>query len=362
MENQERKEFAEKVLTYYRSHRRVLPWREHPLPYYVWLSEIMLQQTRVETVIPYFERFVKKFPTIKDLAKGEEEDLMKLWEGLGYYSRARNLQKAAKEIVRNYDGSLPSSKKELMSLPGIGPYTAGAIASIAFGNRETAVDGNLIRVASRILSYGDSVTKVSGKKIIEHFWQEVLPQKNAGDFNQAIMDIGSTICLPNGTPRCELCPISSHCRAYQNGNPMDYPKREEKKPRRIEEKTVWILYRDEEIAFEKRERDGLLAEMWQFPMAEGHLDEEEARAWLLERDFFAIRMVKGPVAKHVFSHIEWKMVSWKVFLDNISVNEHSTDDFSWFSKQEMDEITLPTAFRKFREEVRTKEGQSRFEG
>lgn len=361
MDDREKKEFTKSVMDYYYAHRRILPWREDPKPYYVWISEIMLQQTRVETVIPYFERFIKKFPTVGDLASGSEEDLLKLWEGLGYYSRARNLQKAAKVIVSIYGGDLPSTKKELLDLPGIGPYTAGAISSIAFGQKETAVDGNLIRVGCRISAYGGSVKGASGKNVMEDFWQDLLPEKNAGDFNQAIMDIGSTICLPNGAPRCEVCPAAAYCKAYQNGNPTDYPRKEEKKPRKIEEKTIWILYSDEAIAFEKRQEVGLLAGMWQFPMADGHLDEEAAKNWLNEKNLSALRIVKGPNAKHIFSHIEWHMVSWKVFLDNLLVREESEDSFVWFSKEETDQITMPTAFRKFREEVRHKEGKKRFE-
>lgn len=356
----ERAEFSQKILEYYDAHRRVLPWRENPRPYYVWLSEIMLQQTRVETVLPYFARFVEALPDIPALAEVSEEKLLKLWEGLGYYSRARNLQKAARVVVSDFEGELPSSKKELLSLPGIGPYTAGAILSIAFGKKEPAVDGNLIRVGSRILAYGGSVTGSEGKKAMEEFWESVLPEKRAGDFNQAVMDIGSAVCIPNGAPKCSDCPLSSHCRGFRSGKPASYPQKEEKKERRIEEKTIFILYQGEEIAFEKRKNQGLLAGLWQFPMAEGHLDEEEALREMQRRGCRSLRIVKGPSARHLFSHVEWKMKSWKVMADPFVVRE-AEDEILWLPAERIHEIAIASAFRKFREEVLKKKGRRRFE-
>lgn len=348
------KDLAQKVLTYYNTHRRILPWREDPRPYYVWLSEIMLQQTRVETVIPYFNRFIETFPTVRDLAEGSEEVLLKLWEGLGYYSRARNLQKAAGILMEQYEGKLPSTKVQLIALPGIGPYTAGAIASIAFGKKETAIDGNLLRVGSRLLAFGGVVTKGEGKKKIEEFWQEVLPEDRPGDFNQAIMDIGATICLPNRDPLCQSCPLSSLCKAYEQGNSVDYPQKEEKKPRKMQEKTVFLLYDADNIALQKRNDKGLLAGLWQFPMAEGHLDEEQAIRWLSQNSLQALRLGQGPSAKHIFSHIEWRMICWVVKIDPFRVREKAPEDFVWMTKEEVDTIALPTAFRKFRQEIRNK--------
>lgn len=342
---------AFEVLEYYRNHRRILPWRENPQPYYIWLSEVMLQQTRVDTVIPYFERFISTLPDIAALSEAKEEVLLKLWEGLGYYSRVRNLQKAAKMLVTEYGGKLPSEKRELMKLPGIGAYTAGAISSIAFGKKETAVDGNLIRIGSRLMAYEGSISNADGKKKMEEFWEKLLPEEKAGDFNQAVMDIGARICLPNSVPLCDLCPLNTFCTACQNGNPMDYPKKELKKARKVEEKTVFLLFLEDRIALEKREDTGLLAGMWQFPMTTGHLSEEEALKWIEGRGLYAVRIQSGPSAKHIFSHIEWRMVSWQIRLDPFRVCENCSELF-WTEREQIDQLALPTAFKRYREEAR----------
>ncbi|MDO5061907.1 MAG: A/G-specific adenine glycosylase [Peptostreptococcaceae bacterium] len=324
--NKNLKKLSAKVLSHYKKNRRILPWREDPTPYHVWISEIMLQQTRVDTVIPYFERFVQTFPTIRALAEGDEDTLLKLWEGLGYYSRARNIHKAAKLIVDKHQGEMPGSKEELLRLPGIGPYTAGAIASIAFGKKETAVDGNLIRVGTRLLAYDRSVVNAEGKRDLENFWASLLPEKNAGDFNQAIMDIGATICLPNGDPLCLICPINEFCTAFELGLQTDFPKKEVKKPRRVEKKTILLLFCEDKILLEKREDQGLLRGMWQFPMIDGHLSEDEARDHLQKNGLSAIRIHQGPRAKHIFSHIEWHMIAWEVRLDPFALLSVSTSD------------------------------------
>lgn len=384
--NKKYQKLSAKVLSYYRQKRRILPWREDPTPYHVWISEIMLQQTRVDTVIPYFERFVKTFPTIRALAEGDKDTLLKLWEGLGYYSRARNIHKAARIVVEQYGGELPDNKEELMKLPGIGSYTAGAIASIAFGKKETAVDGNLIRVGARLLAYDRSVTNTEGKRDLENFWASLLPE-DAGDFNQAIMDIGATICLPNVGPLCTICPISEFCIAFEHGSQTDLPKKTTKKPRRIEKKTIFLLYFEDEILLEKRSDSGLLRGMWQFPMIDGHLSEDEARDHLKSSGLSAIRIHRGPQAKHIFSHIEWHMVAWEIELDpfesreaNPIVSEQTAEgsrskvhetgfyydgpkkislptdpnraDLLWIEPDGLDEITLPTAFRIYRQRAK----------
>ena len=343
------KTLSEKILLYYREHRRVLPWRENPLPYFVWISEIMLQQTRVETVIPYFERFIRTFPTIEALANADEEILLKLWEGLGYYSRARNLHRAAAILVEQYEGKLPDSKKELMKLPGIGAYTAGAIASISFGKRETAVDGNLIRVGSRLSAYSGSTSSAEGRRVMDDFWQHLLPEQNAGDFNQAIMDIGATICLPNGEPLCSFCPINEFCKAYAQGNPTDYPTKKEKKTRRIENKTVFILRCENRLLLEKRAEGGLLGGLLQFPMCDGHLSEQEALDYWRAKSFVPIRIHENVQAKHIFSHIEWRMISWEIVVDPFIVME---DGDLWIDCAKLDQITLPTAFRAWRKQIK----------
>ncbi len=339
---------ADKVLAYYQEHRRTLPWRENPLPYHIWLSEIMLQQTRVDTVIPYFERFTLALPTIQRLAEASEDELLKLWEGLGYYSRVRNLQKSAKILVSKYNGELPSSKSELMKLPGIGAYTAGAIASIAFGQKESAVDGNLIRIGTRLTAYSGPLTNAEGKKAMESFWTSHLPEQSAGDFNQALMDIGATICLPNAQPLCLICPLREFCKAHAQGNPTDYPAKELKKKRKIERKTLFVLRKDSLVLLEKREARGLLAGLLQFPMTDGYLSEDEVLSYLQGRSLHPLRIKSGLRSKHIFSHIEWHIRSWEIQLDPFLVQE---EDLLWIEAADLDRIALPTAFAPWRNQL-----------
>ncbi len=348
----EKKDFGEAVASYYRAHARMLPWRDHVTPYRVWVSEIMLQQTRVDTVIDYFNRFMKVFPTIKDLAEADEDTLLKQWEGLGYYSRARNLQKAANTIMNEWNGSLPKEKKDLLTLSGIGDYTAGAISSIAYGRDEVAVDGNFIRVACRLLSYDGNVWNAAGKRLITEFWEEMLLKNNASDFNQGIMDIGATICLPNGKPHCEKCPISNYCNSFKKGNPLDYPIKKIKKQRKIEKKTVLLIYSYDQVMIQKRPDTGLLAGLLEFPMIDGEVEKEEVLSWLKNQGYEVYRIKKGKKAKHIFSHIEWHMTSWEVKADHAAVFENDENKQQWVDCEKISEITLPTAFKVFREMVK----------
>jgi A/G-specific adenine glycosylase len=205
-----------KILTWFDQNRRPMPWREQPLPYYVWISEIMAQQTRIDTVIGYFDRFIRSFPTIDALAAASEEEVLKLWQGLGYYSRARNIHKVARILVQEYNGNLPSSYDELLALPGIGPYTAGAIASIAFGQQALAIDGNVNRVIARLHGIDEDLSSRSAQRQIEQYVLELLSQERPGDFNQALMEIGALVCIPNGAPKCAECPLQDSCVAFQN--------------------------------------------------------------------------------------------------------------------------------------------------
>lgn len=347
-----REEFSKKMLHFYDSRRRILPWREDPHPYRVWISEIMLQQTRVETVIPYFERFMKEYPSVSKLAEAEEERLLKLWEGLGYYSRIRNIHRAAREIANRFDSRIPSDKEELLELPGIGPYTAGAILSIAYGKKEIAVDGNMIRIAARITALEEIPTKGEGKRAVEEFLREVIPEDRAGDFNQAMMDLGATICLPNGAPLCAKCPVSDLCLSFYQGNPESYPKKEPKKERRIEKHTVFILSLGNKTAFIKRERTGLLAGLWGFPMKEGHLSKAEALEYLFHEGFPVKSLSQGIKAKHIFSHVEWHMISYEAELEEMAIREGS--NLTWFTPEESEEISFPTAYSKYRDRLREK--------
>ncbi len=346
-----KEELASEVLSHYDKHARSLPWRDDPTPYRVWVSEIMLQQTRVDTVIDYFNRFMSVFPTIEDLAEAKEEALLKQWEGLGYYSRARNLQKAAKTIVNEWGGCLPREKSDLLTLSGIGDYTAGAIASIAYGKDEVAVDGNFIRVASRLLAYDGDVWNAAGKRFIKDFWQSVLPKNKASSFNQGVMDIGATICLPNGEPKCDECPISSCCQAFVQGNQLDYPIKKAKKQRKIEKKTVLLLYMNNWVMIRKRPNNGLLAGLLEFPMIDGEASKKEVTIWLREHGYEAKSIQNGKKAKHIFSHIEWHMTSWEIEVDATCVMEQDENEERWVDCDLISEITLPTAFKVFRKRV-----------
>ena len=241
LENPVWQELAGLLIPWYQRHKRELPWRENPKAYNVWVSEIMLQQTRVEAVKPYYARFMKELPTIKDLSEAREDQLLKLWEGLGYYSRARNLKKAAQILVRDYDGRMPSSYEQLIKLPGIGSYTAGAIASIAFGEPVPAVDGNVLRVLSRVLASQEDILKQSVKRKMEKLLTETMPADHAGAFNEGLMELGETVCVPGGPPKCGICPLGKLCLAFQQDLTSRIPVKSPAKNRRKEEKTVCIL-------------------------------------------------------------------------------------------------------------------------
>ena len=260
------------LLAWYETHARVLPWREQPEPYRVWISEIMLQQTRVEAVKPYFARFMEALPTVRDLAEVPEENLLKLWEGLGYYNRARNLQKAARVIQEQYGGVIPSSYEELLKLPGIGSYTAGAIASIAYGIPVPAVDGNVLRVISRVLASSEDILKQSVKKQMEESLKAVMPADRASAYNQGLIEIGAIICVPNGQPKCGECPLASICLGRKQGLLDSIPYKTPKKPRKIENRTILLIESDGAYMIRKRPEQGLLASLYEFPSLDGHLE------------------------------------------------------------------------------------------
>ncbi|WP_418706515.1 A/G-specific adenine glycosylase, partial [Anaerotruncus massiliensis (ex Liu et al. 2021)] len=262
-------EIVEPLLGWYAENARDLPWRREVTPYRVWISEIMLQQTRVEAVKGYFARFIGALPGPAELAAVDERELLKLWEGLGYYSRARNLQKAARVIMETYGGELPASHEELLTLPGVGPYTAGAVASIAFGLPEPAVDGNVLRVLSRLTADNSDIADPAVKRAAERTVRGIIPAGRAGAFNQALMELGATVCAPNGPPACGRCPLAGLCAAHAAGNETAYPVKAAKKARRVEERTVLLLVRDELLALRRRPAKGLLAGLWELPNLPG---------------------------------------------------------------------------------------------
>ncbi len=331
------------LLSWYKGHARMLPWRERPEPYRVWISEIMLQQTRVEAVKPYFARFMEVFPDVKALAEADDERLLKVWEGLGYYNRARNLKKAAGIMAESYGGQLPPSYEELMKLPGIGSYTAGAIASIAYGIRVPAVDGNVLRVISRILASREDILKASVKKKTEKDLMETMPEDRAGEFNQGLMEIGAMVCVPNGQPRCGQCPFSSLCLARKHGLLDSIPYKAQKKPRRVEERTVLLLEYDHEIAIEKRPDKGLLASLYQFPNLEGHADSHTVCRILREQGAEIAKIETAGEAKHIFSHVEWHMKGYRILLKG-----KMPEGYYFVDRQEIrTKYPLPNAFSAY---------------
>ena len=306
-------EIAEPLLRWFHSEKRALPWREGPTPYRVWVSEIMLQQTRVEAVKPYFERFVAALPDVRALARADETTLMKLWEGLGYYSRARHLQSAARLICSDHGGEIPAHFDGLLALPGIGRYTAGAVASIAFGERRPAVDGNVLRVIMRLLACPADILKESTKRAVEEALIARLPE-NAGDFNQALMELGALICLPRGAAHCPSCPLERLCLAKEANLQAELPQKTPPKRRRTEKLTIFLLAKNDKIALEKRPAQGLLAGLWGFPAMEGHLKKKEAAEALQAIGLIPAKLHALPAAQHIFSHITWQMVGWRVEL------------------------------------------------
>lgn len=308
---------AAPLLAWYDKGRRALPWREDPIPYYVWLSEIMLQQTRVEAVKPYFDRFVQNIPDIEALAGTEEDRLVKLWEGLGYYSRVRNLKKAAKHILEDYGGVMPEEYEDLLCLPGIGSYTAGAIASIAYGRAVPAVDGNVLRVLARLRKDEGDILSQKTKKRVERELMTVIPKDRPGDFNQALMELGAMVCVPGGEPKCGECPWQGFCQAHLYGCERQYPRKRKKKARIVEEKTVLVIKDEKRAVFSRRPDKGLLAGMYGFPMLEGYCREEQVLSYLKKIGLKVLHIQDIGEAKHIFSHREWHMKGYAVKVDEL---------------------------------------------
>lgn len=331
------------LLLWYEENARILPWRENPKPYRVWISEIMLQQTRVEAVKPYFERFMEALPDIESLAEVEEDRLLKLWEGLGYYNRARNLKKAAQLIVKEYGGRLPASFEELKKLPGIGSYTAGAVASIAFHIPVPAVDGNVLRVISRVLASREDILKQSVKKQMEQDLAAAMPADRAGDFNQSLIETGAVRCVPNGRPRCSECPLESICLSARLGLTGEIPYKSPKKQRRVEERTVLLLEWNDKIAIHKRSTNGLLASLYEFPNLEGHLLPEQAAGVCGVRPENILSAEPLVNSKHIFSHVEWHMTGYRV-----KIKEEPDQEWVMVEKYALKEkYPLPNAFHAY---------------
>lgn len=335
-------DIAAPLVAWYAEHERSFPWRENPSPYRVWVSEIMLQQTRIEAALPYFERFMQTLPTIADLAAATEDVLLKLWEGLGYYSRVRNLQKAAQKVMTEFGGELPNSYEQLLTLPGIGEYTAGAIASIAFGKRAAAVDGNVLRVMARLTDDDSDVMQPKNRKRLTALVQSLVPEGRAGDFNQGIMELGETVCLPNAQPHCTQCPLWEHCAVAGLERARELPTRTQAKPRRVECRTVYVIVTEElprKVLLHRRPTKGLLGGMWELPNIESDYEGSALPDW----GVLAESVGRLPSAKHVFSHVEWHMTGCLVTAKSITIKP----EFQTVTKEELANFALPTAFRTY---------------
>lgn len=336
---------------------RDLPWRDEPTPYHVWISEIMLQQTRAAVVRAYYLRFLDALPNIRALAAVGDDALMKLWQGLGYYSRARNLKRAAQIIVAQHNERLPEDFDTLLTLPGIGRYTASAIASFAYGQPRPAVDGNFLRVAARVTANPIDIAKDTTKRALEAALAPSYPSgRDAGFLNEAFMDLGATVCLPNGTPLCHLCPAAQLCLAHEYGTEQDYPVKTAPKARRKERHTVLLLSCGAHIAIRKRPARGLLADLWEYPNLEGKRTKRTVRTHLEAEGFHVLSIAPLPPARHIFSHIEWDLTGWAVTVADrneppLMAAEDRTDaprPLLWVRREELaDTYSIPAAFGYF---------------
>ncbi len=347
---------GDNLVAWYDHNARILPWRSRPAPYHVWISEIMLQQTRVEVVKDYYDRWMEALPDVEAVSRVSEDTLMKLWEGLGYYNRARNIKEAAITVMERYQGRFPGEYDQLLSLKGIGEYTAGAVASIAFGKPYAAVDGNVLRVFSRILAQPEDPAKRGVKKALEKEVLRVMPKDRPGDFNQALMDLGATVCLPKGKPVCHKCPWEEICRAHSLGREEDFPVRAEKKSRKIQERAVLIIRYRDRILLHRRPAKGLLAGLWEFPGLEGKFSPDKVRQELESRDLTDFDLILLGEGKHIFSHVEWHMTGYGIRLhhlaDRIKDRLARREDWILVTPEELKKkYAVPSAFAPFMNRV-----------
>jgi len=335
--------FRKQLIDWYLEEKRNLPWRETSDPYKIWVSEIMLQQTRVDTVIPYYNRFIDAFPTMKDLANAQEEKLLKQWEGLGYYSRARNLQAGVREVVESYNSVVPKTRDEMSSLKGVGPYTAGAVLSIAYGRPEHAVDGNVMRVLSRVLLIKEDIAKPKTRKIFEQAVTEIIDHDDPSSFNQGLMELGAIICTPT-SPKCLLCPVRENCTAFYAGEQDKLPIKTKNKKTKALQYDIYIAQNDNNhILMEKRPETGLLANMWQFPMIE-RSNKEIDTGTLLEEHFnidFAKENDLGTF-KHIFSHLTWEMTCYA----GHAIGKVVPENCKWLTMEQIEEVPMPVSMLK----------------
>ncbi|XJZ27927.1 A/G-specific adenine glycosylase [Bacillota bacterium Lsc_1132] len=343
--------FQNDLIQWFKEEQRDLPWRKDRDPYKVWVSEIMLQQTRVDTVIPYFNRFMAQFPTLDDLANAKEDQVLKAWEGLGYYSRVRNLHSAVKEVQEKYQSVVPNAQKEISALKGVGSYTAGAILSIAYGIPEPAVDGNVMRVLSRILLIWEDIAKPSSRKIFEKAVRQLIAHEDPSSFNQALMELGALICTPS-SPSCLLCPVREHCLGFHEGAANELPVKSKKTKQRVVQLAAMLLKNEDgEFVIHKRSKKGLLANLWEFPTVEINLKDQNERKQMasLFLDTYGMMFEREKMIgkiEHVFSHLIWNM---NVYTGKLIGSLPENDDWKLVSLKEMDTYTFPVPYQKMRQ-------------
>lgn len=363
----------EPLLKWYFGHARELPWRTEPTPYRVWVSEIMLQQTRVEAVKPYFERFITRLPNIRALAECPEDELLKLWEGLGYYNRVRNMQKAAIQVMEEHDGCLPADYEKLLQLKGIGHYTAGAIASIAYQIPVPAVDGNVLRILTRVSADNTDIMKQSFRSQVEEALlsimqnEAVFHSERSGAFNQALMELGATVCVPNGAPLCEKCPWEQVCLAKKEGRIAELPVKSKAKERKIEKRTVLVIRDGDKVAIRKRPNKGLLAGLYELPNIEGTYSQDEIIELVKQMELSPLRIQKLSDAKHIFSHIEWQMEGYAILVEEAELCEKQkkantlSDQLIFVEAQDSEQkYAIPSAFAAYAKYMNIKIGNERF--
>lgn len=344
---QDLKQIVEPLLTWFNKEKRDLPWRHTTDSYKIWISEIMLQQTRVEAVKEYYQRFLNVLPTLDDLANVEEDKLLKLWEGLGYYSRARNLKKCAEYLIQNNQTELPRDYEALKKLPGIGAYAAGSIGSIAYNLKTPAIDGNVLRVMTRIFEDDRDIMK---EKVRKEYFEKlaVIMPDNTRDFTESLMELGALICVPNGVPRCEECPISFLCQAHIHGTFNNYPNKKKDTKRKIEEKTIIVYEYNKKFAIQKRPNTGLLASMYEFYNCKNRLSKKELEEYLKKEKIAWQGIIPLGDTKHIFSHIEWHMTGYLIHCNNIKENE-----YLWVTPEELESTySLPTAFHFYAKKIK----------
>jgi A/G-specific adenine glycosylase len=336
-----------RLLTWYEANKRDLPWRRIRDPYAIWVSEVMLQQTRVETVIPYWERWLTLFPTVEALARAPEEEVLKAWEGLGYYTRARNLQKAARVVCERHGGIVPDTLEEMRALPGVGPYTAGAVLSIAYDREVPAVDGNVFRVLARLFLIEEDIMKPKVRKTFESIAEYMIPQGRAASFNQGLMELGATVCIPK-KPRCHNCPVQELCMAYAEGVQEEFPVKGKKKPPRPVDMTAALLRVEDRLLIRRRPETGLLAGLWEFPggeRREGETLEQALVRNLQEAHGITVQPISlFATVEHTFSHLHWTMRVYECTLDSGMVRE--SEDVQWVPVEKLGEYAFPVAHGK----------------